>query len=453
MVSNSIIQCLSEGATSIEFDGIPKRILSIAKRCIIDVSAVTLAGAQTETAKNVQTLVQENYGVGQCSVIGTECQITAPGAALANGTAAHVLDFDDNAYAGIVHGTAAIFPAVLATAQQRGASGQDLLRGLVAGLEVEFALGQALTHSIYEKGWWTTSVLGAIGAAVGASCTDGYDTDTTARALALATVGTGGLRAVRGTSAKPYHCGRAAESGVMAVALAANGATAPMDAFEDRNGFLHVYNDSIFDKKFIEQIGHAFGMETPGIDIKRFPVCYASHAAVEAVGNIMFTNELTDDEVRSVVCFVPSIVALNLTYPRPSTGTEAQFSLEFAVAAMVLYRNLTLDHLNIDIVQSSEMRRTIEKIEMRVCDLESIQKEPAGVLPEWAKVTLTTIKGDEHEVFIGSPTGSAANPIPDAELEAKFLACANHAGGMDDAPSLLGRLKAIEHINDMRALY
>jgi 2-methylcitrate dehydratase PrpD len=419
----------------------------------VDVSGVTLVGAQTDSAKNIQALVRENFGSGCCSVIGTEHQVTAPGAALANGTAAHALDFDDNAYAGIVHGSAVVFPAVLAVAQHRGVTGQDLLRGFIAGLEVEFALGQALTHAIYEKGWWTTAVLGAIGAAAGASCAAGYDADTTSRALALAAVGTGGLRAARGSSAKPYHCGRAAESGVMAAMFAENGATAPMDAFEDRNGFLHVFNDSVFDRKFIENIGYDFGMESPGIDIKRYPVCYASHAAADAVADIMSANGLVADEIKSVVCFVPPIVALNLTFPRPSTGTEAQFSLEFAVAAIILYRSITLDHLNSDIVTSPEMRHEIDKISMCVCDLEAVQKESANVSPEWASVTLTTVEGTAFETFVGSPTGSAANPMSDEALNAKFMTCANQAGVIDDASDLLVRLRAIEHVNDSRTLF
>jgi len=175
--------------------------------------------------------------------------MNAPGAAFANGAAAHALDFDDNCYAGIVHGSAVVFPAVLAVAQQRGEMGSKLLLGFVTGLEVEFAVAKALTNSIYDKGWWTTSVLGAIGSAAGAAKVAGFNREMTEHTLSLAAVGAGATRAVRGTTAKHYYCGRAAELGVVSAIAAKQGATGPSSVFEDRSGLAQVLNDGIFDQR------------------------------------------------------------------------------------------------------------------------------------------------------------------------------------------------------------
>ena len=150
---------------------------------MIDVSGVMLAGAVTPSARIIQGLARETYGGGACTVIGTNDRLTAPGAALANGASAHALDFDDNSYAGVVHGSAVVFPAVLAVAQRIEASGAELLQGFVAGLEVEFALGLALTEAFYDRGWWTTSALGAMGAAAGVARVTDLDAEATARAI------------------------------------------------------------------------------------------------------------------------------------------------------------------------------------------------------------------------------------------------------------------------------
>ena len=176
------------------------------------------------------------------------------------------------------------------------------------------------------RGGGPTSVLGAIGSAAGVAKVARLDRDTTKHALALAAVGAGATRAVRGTTAKHYYCGRAAESGVLAVMAAARGATGPINAFEDQSGIARVLNGGEFDPKAIEALGVEFGVSQPGVDIKKYPVCYASHAAADATKEIMISNGLDANDVASVTCTVPPLVASNLTYPAPRTAAEAQFS-------------------------------------------------------------------------------------------------------------------------------
>ncbi len=420
---------------------------------MIDVSGVMLAGAVTPSARIIQGLARETYGGGACTVIGTNDRLTAPGAALANGASAHALDFDDNSYAGVVHGSAVVFPAVLAVAQRIEASGAELLQGFVAGLEVEFALGLALTEAFYDRGWWTTSALGAMGAAAGVARVTDLDAEATARAIAMAAVGAGGIRASRGTHAKHYYCGRAAEAGVMAASLAARGSTAPLDVFEDRNGFLRVLNDAIVDEAPIDRIGQRFGLLDPGVDIKRYPTCYASHAAADATLDIMAGQHLTAADIRSIVCSVPPLVASNLTYPRPTTSVEAQFSLEFTVAAVMVFREITLDHLRAEVLAAADIQAAIGKVEMRIIDQPPIAAPGDGVCPEWAHVSLTTNTGETLDSFFGAPIGSALRPMPDTALESKFMACAKQADPPCDAQALLERLRDMDHETDCRSLF
>ena len=157
-----------------------------------------------------------------------------------------------------------LFSRVLAIAQKHGASGADLLLGFIAGLEVEFAVAKALSNSIYDKGWWTTSALGAIGSAAGVAKVSCLEREKTAHALALATAGAGAIRAVRGTAAKHYYCGRASESGVTAVTAAIQGVTGPANAFEDQLGIAQVLNGGTFDPGEIETLGVEFSISDPG---------------------------------------------------------------------------------------------------------------------------------------------------------------------------------------------
>src|SRR5690606_13432104 len=99
---------------------------------------------------------------------GSGTTASAAAAAFCNAAAAHALDFDDNCYAGFVHGSAVIVPAAIAMAQTIDAKGSDLVTAIAVGAECEYAVGAAAGMALYQKGWWTTGLLGPIGAGVAA---------------------------------------------------------------------------------------------------------------------------------------------------------------------------------------------------------------------------------------------------------------------------------------------
>ncbi len=447
------IQSLTEAVMSFQLETIPEDVLSIAKRCLVDVCGVTLAGSKAESAKLLFATAAETYGIGNCDIVGTSHRMNAPGAAFANGAAAHALDFDDNCYAGIVHGSAVIFPAVLALAQQRGEMGSKLLLGFVTGLEVEFAVAKALTNSIYDKGWWTTSVLGAIGSAAGAAKVAGFNREMTEHTLSLAAVGAGATRAVRGTTAKHYYCGRAAELGVVSAMAAKQGAIGPVGVFEDRSGLAQVLNDGIFDPTEFEALGEEYGIIDPGVDIKKYPVCYASHATADAVKEIMVADGLQANDIASLICTVPTIVASNLTYPRPRTAAEAQFSLHFAIASIVLHGDITLKHLTTEVLSSGPMKRLMAKIIVKVGDIPQQHRSSNLICPEWGYVELNTQWGAHKCCFVGSPVGSALRPLSNEMLKKKFNDCAQYKNCNSSDFTLYDKILNIELLQNAQDLF
>src|SRR3954453_5480895 len=249
------VRRLADWACTLRLAEIPQPVRRAARNALVDTIAVTIAGSQTPVAILARGVTRAAYASGLASLLGTDETLNAPGAALANGAAAHALDFDDNCYAGFVHGSAVILPAVLATAEAEGASGADLLTAFVAGCEAEFAVGAAMTASLYEKGWWTTGVLGPVGASIAAARILGLDAQSTPCALGLAVAGTGGAKACFGTDGKPVLCGRAAERGVLAALMARAGITGPWDAFENSRGFASLFNGGTFNPKALDGLG------------------------------------------------------------------------------------------------------------------------------------------------------------------------------------------------------
>jgi 2-methylcitrate dehydratase PrpD len=313
------LQRIAHWSSALSYDVVPDEVRSVTRRCLIDTLGVTLAGVRTNVGERSRKFACTVGAPGHASVVGEQSRLAAPMAAFANAVAAHALDFDDNSYAGVVHGSAVIIPAALAIAETVNASGVDLMTAIVAGSEAEYALGVAVTSTLYDRGWWTTGVLGPVGAAAATARLLKLDATATASALGLALAGTGGVKAAFGTNAKPLLAGRAAEAGVAAALLAAAGASGPRNAVEHPRGFAVLFNGGTFDARAIAALGTRWHLVDPGIDVKRIPVCLSSHAAVDAVQDLVAQHGLAVGGIRRITCDVPPVVAANLTFDRPQT--------------------------------------------------------------------------------------------------------------------------------------
>jgi 2-methylcitrate dehydratase PrpD len=455
MSTQTIAQQLAAWVAGLDSGQVPRPVRAIARACLVDTIGVAVGGADEPVSRLVRDHVVATYAQGASTVLGAAGGFSVPGAALANATAAHALDFDDNCYAGVVHGSAVVAPAVLALCETAGASGADFVTAFIAGVEVEYALGAALSQSIYDKGWWTTGVLGAIGAAAGAAKALCLTAEQTANAIAAAAAGTGGMRACLGTDAKPILAGRAAEIGVTAAVLAARGATGPLSVFEDPRGLAGLFNGDRFDGSAVTTLGASWRLQSPGIDVKKYPLCLSGHAAADGVLDIMREHRLAETDVASVTCTVPPIVGANLTYAVPSTRQQAQFSLPFAAACMMVFGDITLDHLQAATLADADLHRAMTKVRMVVAANwhDCIPGGAAASGPEAALVSIATVDGRKIERFSGWARGTAARPLTAAELDAKFMACAGRALPARDAGTLLAAVKEVEALTDVWEIF
>ncbi len=443
---------LAEWSAGLTVSAIPADVLAVGRRCLIDTLGVALAGSSTRVARMARSLAVSGNSGGPASLIGCDLAVAGPAAAFANGTAAHALDFDDNCYAGVVHGSAVIVPAVLAAIQAENLSGEDLLVGLIAGSEVEYAVGAAAGLSLYRRGWWTTGLLGPVGAAAATAHAFRLDARRTADAIAIAASGTGGAKACFGTDAKALLCGRAAEAGHICAWLAREGATGPHDVLEHPRGFAGLMNGGAFDGAEIAAIGRTWRMLRPGIDVKRIPVCLSSHAAVDAVAELTAEFAETPQTLRRIVCDVPPIVRANLLYNNPTTLQEAQFSLQFAIAAHLLFGDITLDHLRPEVLAVPQFHDLMARVEV-ITGSRWDDPLAQAAAPEGAYVTIDTASGYSRSRYRAFARGTAQDPLAHDEVERKFMACATRTIDADQAELLLERLCSIEHYRDVRSLF
>ena len=129
----------------------PAEARSAAARAVLDTVGVALAGAGEPAARAVQRVIGETPG--PCTVLGLLARATAGDAALANGTAAHALDYDDMCFVSLAHPSAPLVAAALAAAEAAGSSGRALLDAYVVGFEIEGRLGRVMNPRHYQRGW------------------------------------------------------------------------------------------------------------------------------------------------------------------------------------------------------------------------------------------------------------------------------------------------------------
>jgi 2-methylcitrate dehydratase PrpD len=449
-----IAEQLAAFVAGISIETIPTAVVEEAMRCLLDTTGVIVAGQSAQVAQSTRAHALSAYGPGRAHVLGCRDTLHPLGAALVNGTAGHANDFDDTSYTGIMHGSVVVYPAALALAEEHGISGVRLLEAFIAGVEVEYAIAELCTDHIYFKGWWTSGVYGIFGAAAAcAKILHLHQTGIT-NAIAIAASYAMGMRASFGSDAKPLGIGRAASTGMECALLAASGLTGPIDVFENESGFLKLLNDNKHSPEFDLQLAAKWRLIDPGILFKSYPVCSAAQAGAELSALLMEQQGLSADDIESVVCEVPPLVALSLVFDRPESTREAQFSMPFAVGCMLAFGGLGLEHLTMEVLMDSKLQQQMQKVKMHVPEFLANDPTVLQRCPEGAGVTLITNHRVEFKGFLERPTGMPGNPISTPALMAKFQNCFMHSGKGDElAISIAGSLLEVDKCPNIRAIF
>ncbi|MEM1199881.1 MAG: MmgE/PrpD family protein [Pseudomonadota bacterium] len=428
-------------AHGLTLSDVPADVRHIAKRCVIDTIGVIIAGAATEPGRKALALAGDVYAGGPCAVPGTGAKLSPAGAALAAGTQAHALDFDDTSYTGIMHGSAVSLPAVLGLAQKSGRSGEEFLCDFIAAVEATYAVAMMCSTRQYYDGWWTSATFGVPGAAAGAGRACGLSEAQINQAIGIATVQASGMKAMFGTDTKPFLAGRAAALAAESALAVHHGLTGPVVAFEEHRGYLKLINHGEADLTELDQLGSTWRLKEPGILFKPYPICSAGHAGAELAGRLAEENGLKPGEIASVVCHVPEVVEVSLVYDDPQTPQQAQFSMPFAVACVLVNGTIAPEHISEATLKDPVIAAQMAKVSMERD--EALAADPST--PEGARVVVTTTDGQEFSGILAEPTGMPGNPLSDEALGAKFLSCCAFAGMPDEwAKELLERLWEIE---------
>jgi 2-methylcitrate dehydratase PrpD len=444
---SSVSRALARWVVGFKAEQAPIEARHEAGRSLMDVVGVSIAGAGHKVCGSVRSVALVEHGVGDCTVLGSAQRGSAMAAALVNGTASHVLDFDDVSYEGMVHASAVVWPAVWAAAESVDCSGTAAFDGFVAGVEVHCALGRAFGHDLFWNGYWTTGLLGSVAAAAGAAKALSLDAAKTTAAIDIALAQASGLRAIVGTPMKAVACGLAAEAGVRSAMLARAGIAVGADVVGHRHGFAALLNEGAVRMEELALLGHRYVFEQAPMAFKQYPICSYGQAATEALCDALAD---LDEPVARVLCEVPASVLDNMPFGTPQNASEAQFSLPFALGAVLAFGALLPSHLAADVVADSRLVAALSRVDVRLASgaaLRALQSCSEG-----AVLTVTGLSGRVVSRTVRVPSGMPQRPLSDAQLVVKFHACVDPVLGAIGASELRQRLAEMPSSAGVRTL-
>ena len=272
-----------------------------AYRALLDTFAVAIAAQQEEAPRIGRSYLKELIGLGKASAWATGEALPAEAAAWLNGMTAHVLDYDDMLPPMVGHPSVAMVPALVALSQLTGADGRRFSSAYVAGFEVLAKISKVMALQHVIKGWHSTPAIGILGAAVAASVLLGLDARQTVHALGLAVTQAAGSRQNFGTMAKSFQIGQCGAAAVRAALLAQGGFTAPDGAIDGQYGYMALYAAKEDLSSALASLGTSpLEIDAIGIDVKKYPCCYAVHRTLDGVLELRHRAGLTLDAVDRV---------------------------------------------------------------------------------------------------------------------------------------------------------
>lgn len=442
-----LTQDLAAFCARLRYEDVPAAALPYIRTAFTDTFGTLVAGRDADEPRLLQEVLQP--APGECRLLVDRGTARAHEAAWINATAAHALDYDDAAQKG--HISVVVVPALLAEAEVLGADGRRLATAYAAGYETWAELIRRERDLYHNHSWHPTGVLGVLSVTAACANLRGLSADQTAQALAIGASQAAGLIANFGSMTKPYHAGRAAQAGLLAARLAQRGFTGNVQALEHPKGLMAGISPAgRVDVESPVQAGRAWKLATDGVNIKKYPTCFATHRAIDGMLALLQEQPVAPEQVARVEVTISRRNKSTLRFEDPRTPTEAKFSMHFAMAAALVARRCGLMELRDGFLRREDVQALLRKVEVLPEDREDATRP--GEAPQDIVVVQTT-DGRHLRRAVDYVRGGPELPLVAGELYAKFEGCLAF-GGLRAAPRpLYDALMAVDELPDVTALY
>jgi 2-methylcitrate dehydratase PrpD len=432
---------LAAYAAGLRYEQLPADIVATAKTCLIDAAACAIFGAGFAWSRAIAAVIDGSGASGPCSVPGFDRRLDPRQAALALGAFAHAFELDSlrKPGAGAHPGATVALPA-FAMAQAQARSGRDLIAAIVAGCEVSFRIGAATLHTPELHGFHAPGIVGPFGAAVASGCLLALSPDQLAFALGIAGSCTGGLlafaRSGQGGMVKRLHLGRAAESGVLAALLAAQGYDGPRTILEGEFGVLQSFCSRADPALLTAGLGALF--ETSRLCIKPYACHVTAQAPIELLRDLMKRHGFAAGDIAAIDVAASAKVASHHGEQRPADLMLGQYSVPFSLAVAAWRDPADPAAFADDAIHDPG-----------ILDLATRIRIVPGDAGWGAGLTIALRDGRKLAGNIASFRGCPETPMSLDEVAAKFHRLTRHRPRMD---RLIEALLDVENVCDVAAL-
>lgn len=439
-----------------KYEDVPREAVEKAKRTALDCVGAALAGVGEPVSQTITGYVTKFGGPPQASVFGAGLKSSVADAALANGTIAHALDYDDCGVK-IGHPSVLVLPTVLSLSEHLGVTGKDLLTAYILGLEVEGKLALHADFKLMQARLNHQTWYGSIGAAAACAKLLRLDVAKTTMALGIAGNFACGLSANHGSMAGAMAAGNACRNGVIAALMANEGITANPNIIEAKNGFYDtLVGPSHYDaERMADGLGKPFYIESPGIGLKKYPSCYHTHRALDGVFQLLNKHGLSDQDIAEVDVGTSERAMRVLAFSQPATPYQAKYSMPYCIAAAVVDKQVTLETFTDHKFEDRHIVEARKKVHLSFPDV-PIWPGLADVGPDSEfvgnPVTIRTTDGQSYSVRVDIPRGDPALPLTDDELLSKYRHCARSQLRAKDIERSVDLLLGLQKVTDIPKL-
>ncbi len=446
---------LARFGAALRYDDIPAEVIARIKLSLLDSLGCCLFGATLPWTQKVAALAEQEGAKPVATLIGFGRKTSASLAALVNGTSGHAFELDDIHKESIIHAGSIATPVALGLAESRAnaagkISGRDVLTAMVAGYEIGHRVGNAATMSLFFRGFHPQGTSGAFVAAATAARMLNLDALQFQHALGMAGSQAGGLMAAQeGAMVKRFHSGRAAQSGVYAAQLAADGFTGILNALEaPYGGYLSTYSDEPNPSRLTAGLGNTW--ETLNVGYKPHASVTSIHSALDGLALIMQEQKLKADDIAKVETGLSPMTHVHCAWEYKAQGvTAAQMNLYYGMAVIAL-----------DGAAFTEQFREARLSDPQILDF--IARITAHVDPEIetmgapfrhaSRVKITARNGQVFEKLSLHRRGSPENPLSAEEVVHKFRNVVAPCMAKADAERIIATVDRCEQLTDISEL-
>ena len=434
---------MADFATDTTFEDLADDVVDEAKRGLLDTIGVILVGAADPATGIVRSVIAADpTGVGS-TVAGSAVTASMPLAALVNGYAAHVMDYDDTQHRVGTHMSAPVVGAALPMAESLHRSGRDLIAAYAIGFEVGCRLGRAnsFARHLSKRKIHATGYLGHFGATVAGGRLTGLDGVQMRRSFGIAAGYASGTMRSFGTMGKAQNAANAAQNGVYSAMLAERGFTAPEDIFDGDGSIFTMCGGQTDAGQLLDGLGKEYEVTTN--TRKEFACAGWRNPIVDASMRLVNDHGLKVDDIESVHVWAAPNVSHLPNYPVPTSGLESKFSAQYAAA-------VALCDLAGGAHQFSD-ERVADPAVIDLCRRTALSFDQ-DFGPFQIRIELKTHDGKDLSQFIPVQKGDYKNPLSWDDLMVKFKANAATVLPADSVDELGELIRNLETVDDVATL-